>query len=219
VIANLAVPALVYGLMTDAESAPNPDESGWDMGFSVVGIGLILVMMALFRRSRRHEAVSAAQAMADDPRPPVLDLRLCQDDRSVLLDDQGWPGMPSLTRAASPSSPEDNMAQILHRISRVVANGKPGESLPELGAARLYVSHEEWQAIVGALMKQAALVVVRVDSSPGVLREIGQALASPWRSGWLGGWSRTRSGALAASCVSRRTTRPMPYRCACGRSR
>lgn len=97
-IANLAVPALVYGLMTDAESA-------------------------LFRRSRRHEAVSAAQAMADAPRPPVLDLRLCQDDRSVLLDDQGWPGMPSLTRAASPSSPEDELAQILHRIGPVVATG------------------------------------------------------------------------------------------------
>jgi hypothetical protein len=175
-IANLAVPALVYGLLTDAESAPDLEESGWDMGFSVVGIGLILVMMALFRRSRRHEAVSAAQAMADDPRPPVLYLRSFQDDGSVLLDDQGWPGMQRLTRAASPSSSEEELAQILQRIGPVVAIGKPGESLPELGAARLYVSHEEWQAVVGALMKQAALVVVRVGPSPGVLWEIGQAL-------------------------------------------
>lgn len=176
VIANLALPALVYGLLSDAESAPDLEESGWDMTLSVVGIGLMLLMMALFRRSRRHEAVSAAQAMADDPRPPVLYLRSFQDDGSVLLDDQGLPGMQALTRAASPVSSEEELARILEQIGPVVAIGKPGEKLPELGAARLYVSHEDWQAVVGVLMRQAALVVVRVGKSPGVLWEIGQAL-------------------------------------------
>ena len=147
VIANLAVPALVYGLLTDADSAPDLEDSGWDVSFSVIGIGLMLVIMALFRRSRRHEAVSAAQAMADDPRPPVLYLRSFQDDGSVLLDDQGLPGMQALTRATSPTSSEEELARILEQIGPVVAIGKPGEKLPELGAARLYVSHEEWQAV------------------------------------------------------------------------
>ena len=176
VIANLAVPAVVYGLLTDAESAPDLEESGWDTALSVIGIGLMLVVMALFRRSRRHEAVSAAQAMADDPRPPVLYLRSFQDDGSVLIEDQGLPGMQALTRATSPVSSEEELARILQNIGPVVAIGKPGEKLPELGAARLYVNHDEWQAVVGALMKQAALVVVRVGRSPGVLWEIGQAL-------------------------------------------
>jgi hypothetical protein len=27
----------------------------------------------------------------------------------------------------------------------VIAVGKPGETLPELGAARMYVGHEDWQ--------------------------------------------------------------------------
>lgn len=176
VIANLAVPAVVYGLLSDAESAPDLDDSNWDLGLSVIGVALLLVIMALFRRSRRHEAVSAAQAMADDPRPPVLYLRSFQDDGSVLLEDQGIPGVQALTRATSPASSEEELAQILQRIGPVVAIGKPGEKLPELGAARLYVSHDQWQAVVGALMRQAALVVVRVGKSPGVLWEIGQAL-------------------------------------------
>ncbi|MEO8806471.1 MAG: TM2 domain-containing protein [Burkholderiaceae bacterium] len=176
VIANLAVPALVYGLLSDAESAPDLEESGWDLALSAFGVVLLLVAMGLFRRSRRHEAASAAQAMADDPRPPVLYLRSFQDDGSVLLDDSGFPGVQALTRATSPASSEEELAHILRRIGPVVAIGKPGEKLPELGAARLYVSHEEWQAVVGRLMRQAGLVVVRVGPSPGVLWEIGQAL-------------------------------------------
>lgn len=176
-IANLAVPALVYGLLSEVESAPQDlEDSGWDLTLSALGVALMLGCMWLLRRSRRHEAVSAAQAMADDPRPPVLYLRSFQDDGSVLLDDQGIKSMQALIRATSPASSEEELARILERIGPVVAIGKPGEELPELGAARLYVGHDEWQSVVGALMRKAALVVVRVGPSPGVLWEIDQAL-------------------------------------------
>ena len=69
------------------------------------------------------------------------------------------------------------MADILGRVGPVVAIGKPGEPVPQLGAARLYVAHDVWQSRVIELMAIAGLVVVRVGSSPGVLWEIEQALA------------------------------------------
>lgn len=176
-VANLAIPALVYGLLSGVEGASEGlEDSAWDLTMSVCATALLCVGMWLLRRSRRHEAVSAAQAMADDPRPPVLYLRSFQDDGSVLLEDRGIPGTRALTRAVSPMSSEEELADILQRIGPVVAIGKPGETLPELGAARLYVDHDKWQAEVGALMRRAALVAVRVGRSPGVLWEIGQAL-------------------------------------------
>ena len=69
------------------------------------------------------------------------------------------------------------MAEILAHVGPVVAIGKPGEPLPELGAARLYVADDQWQAKVIELMGKAALVVIRLGASPGLLWEIEQSLA------------------------------------------
>jgi hypothetical protein len=46
--------------------------------------------------------------------------------------------------------------------------------LPLLGAARLYVDHVEWQARVLELIHLASLVVMRVDTTPGIHWEIEQ---------------------------------------------
>jgi fatty-acyl-CoA synthase len=69
------------------------------------------------------------------------------------------------------------MSDILAQIGPVVAIGKPSEPVPQLGAACLYVSNDEWQRKVAELMAAARLVVVRVGASPGLLWEIEQALA------------------------------------------
>jgi TM2 domain-containing membrane protein YozV len=74
-------------------------------------------------------------------------------------------------------TPEQEMADLLDAVGPVVAIGKPGEPLPELGAARLYVSDDQWQAKVQELMRKSRLVVLRLGSSPGLLWEIEQVLA------------------------------------------
>jgi hypothetical protein len=74
------------------------------------------------------------------------------------------------------TTPEQESAAALSAVGPVVAVGRPGEPLHELGAARLYVAHEAWQGEVRSLMGRATLVVVRVGSSPGVLWEIDQVL-------------------------------------------
>jgi TM2 domain-containing membrane protein YozV len=176
-LANLLAPALLYGLLTDdpaveAEFARN----GWDTGLWGVIIVLLAVAWRLWRKSRQYGALDADQAMARDPRPPVLYLRSFADDGQALMGEQSTVERHAATVLA-PVTAEQEMADILDAIGPVVAIGKPGEPLPELGAARLYVGDDQWQAKIHELMRVARLVVIRVGSSPGLLWEIEQALA------------------------------------------
>ena len=59
------------------------------------------------------------------------------------------------------------MAQVMHQIGPFVAIGKPGEPLPELGAARLYVSDDEWQSKVETLLSKSRLIIMRLGKTPG----------------------------------------------------
>ena len=80
------------------------------------------------------------------------------------------------------TSPEQELAFILQRVGPVVAIGKPGERLPELGAARVYVSHESWQQTVLEMLERSSLVLARVGASPGVLWELDRVLSLAERS-------------------------------------
>jgi hypothetical protein len=90
----------------------------------------------------------------------VLYLRSFKDD--ALLQFGGW---------------EEQFATALQAIGPVVAIGRPGESLPPLGAARTYVSGEDWQQVVAEWLPRAALVVVRLGETDGVWWEVEQAAA------------------------------------------
>jgi hypothetical protein len=176
-LANLLAPAVLYGLMTDDPAvAAEFARSGLDTGLSAVIAVLAVVAWRLWRKSRQYGALDADQAMARDPRPPVLYLRSFADDGQALMGEQSSVERHAATVLA-PVTAEQEMADILDAIGPVVAIGKPGEPLPELGAARLYVGDDQWQAKVHELMRVSHLVVIRVGSSPGLLWEIEQALA------------------------------------------
>ena len=64
------------------------------------------------------------------------------------------------------------------RVGPVVAIGKPGERLPQLGAARLYVDDDHWQETIDALMTRSALVVVRAGNTPNLWWEIERAMTN-----------------------------------------
>jgi TM2 domain-containing membrane protein YozV len=175
--ANVLVPLLLYSLLIDeGPQAAALESSPWYLPISVLVAAGVLGAVALVRRSWRHETLLAADVLARDARPPVLYLRAFRDDDQALLDDHGLPLLEHGARAVFWRTPEQELAVLLQRIGPVVAIGKPGEPLPALGAARLYVEHADWQREVGALMQRAALVVLRVGNSPGVVWEIEQAL-------------------------------------------
>ena len=74
-------------------------------------------------------------------------------------------------------SPEQELAEILNRVGPVIAIGKPGEPLPELGAARLYVSDADWKAKVTDMLARSRLVVIRTGSTPNLQWEIEHTMA------------------------------------------
>lgn len=178
VLANLLAPAVMYGLLTShLPTAKALEASGWDLPIIIVFYGLGVISWRMWRRAQQYEAINADEAMARDPRSPVLYLRSFKDDGAAVLEPGAQKIMQRVMSVIEPPSPEQEIADILGHLGPVVAIGKPGEPLPRLGAARLYVAHDRWQAKVDELMANAALVVVRIGDSPGVLWEIERVLA------------------------------------------
>ena len=194
-LANLLGPTILWTALVNDES-PRTELGTWEIVPTVAAYALLVAAWRLWRRSRQHEAPSAEEVMTLDPRPPILYLRSFQDDADSTIDDDASAWTRGWLKILRPPSPEEELAAILERLGPVVAIGKPGEELPELGAARLYVAHDAWQAKVQALMAQAALVVIRVGTSPGVLWEIEQALV------------RIPRGRLAFAMLGRGTLAP-----------
>lgn len=122
--------------------------------------------MVLLRSGWKHETLTAAEVRAADPRAAVVYLR------SFVADDQ-----PLMTFAyTTVVSAEQEIAFAMDRIGPFIAIGKPGERLPELGAARLHVADHEWREVVGEMMREAALVVIRAGETPNLWWEIGETM-------------------------------------------
>lgn len=119
----------------------------------------------LINKARRSSATSAEAVLGADQRPPVLYLRAFgDDDRTCAGVTRGvaWGAGALITEEAQ-------LAAAVVAIGPLLAVGRPGEGLPELGAARLYVG-DDWQQRVSNLMRDAELVIVRLaQTRQGVL--------------------------------------------------
>ena len=135
------------------------------------GIGALLLggISAGVQRGRRLRARSAAAAIADDQRPPVLYLRPFGADGGQFA------GMYFAFR-----SYEEYLAQALRGVGPVVAVGSPTDDVraPELGAARMFLRDEEWQGRVDGLIRQASLVVLHAGASPGLRWELRRVIGA-----------------------------------------
>jgi hypothetical protein len=142
------------------------------------------VAYGMIRRGQKMRAVRAEALMASDPRPPVLYLRSFLDEDQ----DKGPVGAArsakGSTQELSYSTPpwgvrEQEALSILFReVGPYVAIGKPGERLPELGAARMYVPDQKWQSRVKALCASAQLVIVRAGVTAGLRWEVEHLVES-----------------------------------------
>ena len=156
------------------------DESLWIL---LPGLALFLIAartgFRLLRSGWKYDVMSADQLLASDPRPPVVYLRSFEADDEILLRPEGFWGKAAsvLIGYAVTFSPEQELAEILSNVGPVIAIGKPGEPLPELGAARLYVGDADWKAKVTDMMARSRLVIIRTGSTPNLAWEIDQAMA------------------------------------------
>ena len=147
------------------------------------GVPILVAFMLLlhagiqrFRSGWRHEARTAEEVLAADPRKPVLYLRSFTVDDQLLLSAPGrWAWLARLFTYTATVGPEQELAFIMERVGPVVAIGKPGERLPELGAARRYAGDDEWRQVVGNFMDDSALVVIRAGETANVWWETEEA--------------------------------------------
>jgi TM2 domain-containing membrane protein YozV len=165
--ANVLVVCFAAVAVQDSDALGDDFYESWYVLPLLVGFVVIARFgIVLLRSGWKHETRTADEARAADPRPPVVYLR------SFVADDQ-----PLLTFAYTASvSAEQEIAFAMDRIGPFIAIGKPGERLPELGAARLYVADEDWRMVVGEMMRDAALVVIRAGETPNLWWEIDETM-------------------------------------------
>jgi hypothetical protein len=134
---------------------------------TLLGGTLLLVGgIVLFRRGLATMQPSGDELMASDRRRPVLLLRSFADESMSIADAPTWRQISSLTRM------EESIADQFRPFGPLVAIGKPGEALPQLGASRNYYSDAEWHAAALGLMRDSLLIVVIAGVSPGLRWEL-----------------------------------------------
>ena len=128
------------------------------------------MMHMLGRRVQRMRARGALQELlASGDKRPILYLRSFDIDQhaanSALLE--------IAAMAAPVATPEQELAKRFAPIGPMIAIGKPGEPLPELGAARFYVTNEQWQQKIADAAAAARCVVLTTGITEGLRWEIG----------------------------------------------
>lgn len=141
-----------------------------------VALPLFLILaVVLYRKAKRLQNTakrlaqpSVEELLEKDRRPHVLYLRSFGID-AVLRHTLGG--------FFQRGTEEEQLIAALKKIGPVVAIGKPGDHLPELGAARVYLDDSVWQPEVTRLMDTAALVVLVLGPSGGLWWELKTVLA------------------------------------------
>jgi hypothetical protein len=146
---------------------------------------------------KRIATPPADTALRLDPRPPILFLRSFREDGmhrdehdigDFISREEGFAFrfVPYLDKVYKlrmllriymgvyELSLEEELARYFRRLGPFVAIGRPGERLPTVGAARLYVSDDEWQAEVEALIRAAQVIVWQAGPTEGTWWEFAK---------------------------------------------
>ncbi len=132
--------------------------------------GLAFQLVRRVRRSSLERTPEAAEY--DASKPLVLYLRSFDDDEAAAQATSG------LNIAVLPAytTEEEAIVEAFKPLGQVIAIGRPGEPMPELGAVRFYVKDHEWQAVVRNWIAKAELVVLRYGTSGGLNWELEQCI-------------------------------------------
>jgi tetratricopeptide (TPR) repeat protein len=170
--AILVIPALGLGNFVYSQKDQNPTYNWFP--FVVLTLVLLYGGLSCYKRGKRLNAATARALIEQDERPVVLYLRSFKDDvvaASVPM--AGVLGLAAILLGLE--TEEEQLAEAMNEVGPFVAIGKPGELLPEVGAARMYVSDNEWQSRVSELMSRALLVVLRAGETSSLWWEVKTA--------------------------------------------
>ena len=131
-----------------------------------------------FLRARRHRSRLVPDHRQLKAGSYVLYLRSFEEDeRQTALHEVPLPGLAagaSFGFLVSGRSAEEHVAEILRPVGPLVAVGAPGERLPHVGAARMYLPREGWQEPVRELMRRSRLTALTLGTSEGTMWELAE---------------------------------------------
>lgn len=126
------------------------------LGGLMLGCALLtLASVKCFVHAKRLRSPNALEILASEHRPPVVYFRPFRAD------------VKAKPRGLRTTTEEEAIAYAVNDIGPLIAIGTPEETLPSLGAARMYVDNEKWREAALDLLGRAAVVVMRIGSTPG----------------------------------------------------
>lgn len=137
------------------------------LAYTVLGF----LAFAAVRIGKGLASRDARRVIARSRKPPILYLRSFPDEGAGRERVEWSWAVPLVTR-----SDEEHLVAALKPLGPLVAIGKPGDAIPEIGAARMYVAEGDWQEEVEALLERSQLVVLRVGDGPGFWWEVERAV-------------------------------------------
>ena len=122
----------------------------------VIWPSLLFAAYLIVRANRMDTADGEVQAK-EDRRAPVLYLRAFRTDERYGV--WWWLKLHLMGHVLlERTTQEEAVTGFLRRIGPVIALGRPGESLPPLGATRIYVPNAEWQSRVLRLFTESKVL-------------------------------------------------------------
>jgi hypothetical protein len=129
----------------------------------LVASGLNTLTQNYLHFLRKRLAKTVDEILAEN-KAPVLYLRSFLDDTVAAK------------REVTLLTEEEELNKAFEHIGPMIAIGRPGEILPEVGAARAYFTDDKWQAAVHDYMDISRLIVLRAGLSQGLIWEIQNSI-------------------------------------------
>jgi hypothetical protein len=169
---------------------------GWALALFLIGTFFIFAVLFMQGGSKHQltalQSETTEERLRRDRRAPVLYLRPFVRDKEAAkiatmrqemshTMQYGIIQKPEIEKVlvgdnARIGSEEQHIVQVFERVGPVVAIGRPGEPSPPAGAVRSYVAEEEWKDVISDLMERAAMVVLHLGPSEGLLWEFETAV-------------------------------------------
>ena len=151
--------------------------------FPIVGAAYLGRMALQLRQD------DALDLLKRDPRPPIVYMRSFFEDSRLVSNvpagdsiggertvKQGEVGLGGLLfRFKKKATLEIQLARALRNVGPFVTIGRPTDVLAPFGAARLYVSNDQWQIAVTGLVRVACAVVLQPEATEGTWWEVNHA--------------------------------------------
>jgi len=140
--------------------------------FAILALPTILLFAGAFLswRGRQYAAQASVESIITDAKPHLLYLRPFRSDYTTRRE--------VFSHEFFATTEEEQLADVLRPFGELVAIGRPGESLPTPGAARIYTTDAEWRDVVKRQMQTARLAVIMAAVGENVLWELTQAVGT-----------------------------------------